>query len=197
MYSYWIACGAFFAFFFGLGFFSRSMRRPLHLECLDASLEDVVLCVQNNHHHRVAPFEERLPFGVEQGHYDEHFLSPLNVLPCRTVELSHHLAHAWSALGTSPWAPPLAQSATAVPPSDIADLAAASAADANDGADGAGDADGGDASSSEGEDARKTTLVVVMDGMGELYSEMNKDVRNRARLEELKRRYEAAMKDVV
>ena len=87
--------------------------------------------VQNNHHHRVGPFEERLPFGVAMKHYPSSYLSDENLLPgARRMELSHHLAHAWCAVGTSPW--PI-----------------------------------GEAIHHDG-----STLVVVMDGMGETYGAM-------------------------
>lgn len=100
------------------------------LEAVGASLEDVCLVVQNNHHHRIAPFEARLPFAVAMQHYPEEYLDVDNLLPrVRKLELSHHLAHAWAALGTSPWSP-------------LGRLG------------------------SQEEDA-ESTLVVVMDGMGE------------------------------
>ena len=87
--------------------------------------------VQNNHHHRVGPFEDRLPFGVAMKHYPSSYLSDENLLPgARRMELSHHLAHAWCAVGTSPW--PI-----------------------------------GEAIHHDG-----STLVVVMDGMGETYGAM-------------------------
>ena len=142
------------------------------LECLDASLEDVVLCVQNNHHHRVAPFEERLPFGVDMNHYPPSYLSPFNLLPCPTVELSHHLAHAWSAIGTSPWAPPLQPQQEG----------------------GGSDDDDDDEDDDKGPEASQKTLVVVMDGMGELYHEMQKDMRLRADLFGQKRSYDSEVR---
>ena len=129
------------------------------LEFLDADINDIVLCVQNNHHHRIAPFEKRLPFGVDVNHYPASYLSSFNRLPCPTLELSHHLAHAWSALGTSPWAPRVSAQHGNV--------------------------------SYEKYDAAPATLVVVMDGMGELFGEMENDLSIRT---SLKADYESVVK---
>ena len=96
-----------------------------------------MLVVQNNHHHRIADFEARLPFAVDMHHYPPSYLAEENILPgCRTLELSHHLAHAWCAVGTSPWSPL--------------------------------------GSGSLGEEGGETTLVVVMDGMGETATSMRR-----------------------
>ena len=74
------------------------------LESVGARLEDVRLVVSNNHHHRVAPFEERIPWGVATGVYPESYASPENLLPGAThAEISHHLAHAWSAAALAPF----------------------------------------------------------------------------------------------
>lgn len=74
------------------------------LEARGASLEDVVAVCSNNHHHRVAPFERRLPWTVELGLYPKSCLAPHNLLPkVPHFELSHHLAHAWSALAQAPF----------------------------------------------------------------------------------------------
>lgn len=74
------------------------------LESIGASLEDVRLVVSNNHHHRVAPFEQRIPWAVATGAYPESYASPENMLPAAThAELSHHLAHAWSAASLAPF----------------------------------------------------------------------------------------------
>uniref|UniRef100_A0A0G4FTF1 Carbamoyltransferase n=1 Tax=Chromera velia CCMP2878 TaxID=1169474 RepID=A0A0G4FTF1_9ALVE len=74
------------------------------LDRVGASLSDVGLVVQNNHHHRIAPFEKRLPWAVSQGLYDPTFLDPHNLLGhAPRVEVSHHLAHAWAAFAQSPF----------------------------------------------------------------------------------------------
>lgn len=74
------------------------------LDSIGASLEDVRLVVSNNHHHRVAPFERRIPWAVAAGVYPESYAAPENTLPAAThAELSHHLAHAWSAASLAPF----------------------------------------------------------------------------------------------
>ncbi|CAN0429250.1 unnamed protein product, partial [Laminaria digitata] len=74
------------------------------LESVGAKLEDVRLVVSNNHHHRVAPFEQRIPWGVATGVYPDSYESPENLLPgAAHAELSHHLAHAWSAAALAPF----------------------------------------------------------------------------------------------
>lgn len=71
---------------------------------IGARLEDVRLVVSNNHHHRVAPFEKRIPWAVAQGTYPESYASEENLLPgAAHAELSHHLAHAWSAAALAPF----------------------------------------------------------------------------------------------
>ena len=72
------------------------------LRSIDASVSDVSLVVSNNHHHRVLPFEKRVPFAVAQNYVPADFDNALNLLPgAKHLELSHHLAHAWSVVGTS------------------------------------------------------------------------------------------------
>lgn len=74
------------------------------LESIGASLEDVRLVVSNNHHHRVAPFEQRVPWAVAMGTYPDSYAAPENLLPqAAHAELSHHLAHAWSAAALAPF----------------------------------------------------------------------------------------------
>lgn len=114
------------------------------LEAVGGTLEDVCLVVQNNHHHRIGDFEARLPFAVAMQHYPDEYLEADNLLPgvVRKLELSHHLAHAWCAIGTSPWSP-LSQRNMLK-----RSLEGSSESDA------------------------KSTLVVIMDGMGETQSAM-------------------------
>ncbi|CAM9169214.1 unnamed protein product [Pylaiella littoralis] len=74
------------------------------LESIGARLEDVRLVVSNNHHFRVAPFEKRIPWAVAQGACPESYASEENLLPTAAhAELSHHLAHAWSAAALAPF----------------------------------------------------------------------------------------------
>ncbi|CAM9249641.1 unnamed protein product [Discosporangium mesarthrocarpum] len=74
------------------------------LESIGASLDDVRLVVSNNHHHRVKPFERRLPWTVPLGIYPPSYISPSNLLPeAEHIELSHHLAHAWCAADLAPF----------------------------------------------------------------------------------------------
>lgn len=62
--------------------------------------------MENNHHHRIIPYELSLPWTVPMGYEAESSLAPLNLLgSTRRLELSHHLAHAWSTAGTAPWDP--------------------------------------------------------------------------------------------
>ncbi|CEM17151.1 unnamed protein product [Vitrella brassicaformis CCMP3155] len=74
------------------------------LTSVDATLDDVAMVVQSNHHFRIAPFEDRLPWAVSQGHYPPSYIDPLNIfagIPKR--EVSHHLAHAWSVITQAPF----------------------------------------------------------------------------------------------
>lgn len=74
------------------------------LDSIGSSLEDVRLVVSNNHHHRVAPFERRIPWSVAMGIYSESYGTEENLIPGAThTELSHHLAHAWSAAALAPF----------------------------------------------------------------------------------------------
>ena len=84
----------------------------LCLDQLNLGLEDVVKVVMNNHHHRILPFVENRPLhmeweeglgingGVEDGYSDEY-----NILTSieRKIEISHHLAHAYSAAAQCPF----------------------------------------------------------------------------------------------
>lgn len=74
------------------------------LDSIGARLEDVRLVVSNNHHFRVAPFEKRIPWAVAQGACPESYASEENLIPgAAHAELSHHLAHAWSAASLAPF----------------------------------------------------------------------------------------------
>ena len=70
------------------------------LESIDATIDDVSTVVSNNHHHRVLPFERRLPFYRGLKYTPEDYSDVSNLLPnAQHFELSHHLAHAWSVVG--------------------------------------------------------------------------------------------------
>lgn len=74
------------------------------LQSIGASASDVSTVVSNNHHHRVLPFERRLPFSDALKYTHGEYMDPSNLLPnAQHFELSHHLAHAWSVIGTSPF----------------------------------------------------------------------------------------------
>lgn len=83
----------------------------LCLESLDLQLENIQKVVMNNHHHRILPLEEGKQYHMEwesalninagqESGYDE----PENTLPhAERVELSHHLAHAYSTATQAPF----------------------------------------------------------------------------------------------
>lgn len=65
--------------------------------------EDVALIVANNHHFRIRPFEDRLPFSVRMGYYPVEYLHDRLRGKTPKREVSHHLAHAWSVLPFCPF----------------------------------------------------------------------------------------------
>ena len=72
------------------------------LSYLGADPSDVHTVVSNNHHFRVLPFERRAPWAAALNYVPRDYCDPLNLLPsARHLELSHHLAHAWSVAGSS------------------------------------------------------------------------------------------------
>ena len=74
------------------------------LDAVGASVDDIAAVCTNNHHHRVLPFERRLPWSVALGLYPDASLSEFNLLPSmQKYELSHHLAHAWSVIAQAPF----------------------------------------------------------------------------------------------
>lgn len=74
------------------------------LQSIGARLEDVSLVVSNNHHFRVTPFEQRLKFNKALHYVPSEYDDLYNTIPnAQHMELSHHLAHAWSAIGTAPF----------------------------------------------------------------------------------------------
>jgi len=81
------------------------------LDTLDLDLDAIEKVVMNNHHHRIFPIEEHITHmewesglgingGNEGGYDDEENL--LSTVPQR-MELSHHLAHAYSAACQAPF----------------------------------------------------------------------------------------------
>jgi predicted NodU family carbamoyl transferase len=77
------------------------------LSRLDLSLDDVALVVSNNHHFRVLPYERepaQLRWSAALGHIDPGAGSDFNLIPnAQHFELSHHLAHVWSAVAQAPF----------------------------------------------------------------------------------------------
>lgn len=84
----------------------------LCLDQLDLDIDSIVKVVMNNHHHRILPFIEANPDhmeweeglgingGVEDGYSDEYNL--LTSVQDK-LEMSHHLAHAYSAASQCPF----------------------------------------------------------------------------------------------
>jgi hypothetical protein len=74
------------------------------LDSIGATLRDVELVVNNNHHFRVKPFENRLTWNQALRYCPDSYLDEFNTFPgVPKLELSHHLAHAWAAAGTAPF----------------------------------------------------------------------------------------------
>lgn len=74
------------------------------LESLGASIDDITTVISNNHHYRVQPFEKRLPFSSKMRYTPNSYLHDHNLLPkSKHLELSHHLAHAWSGIAGAPF----------------------------------------------------------------------------------------------
>ena len=74
------------------------------LDYLDARPEDITTVVNNNHHYRVNPYERRLTFASALKYEEADRLRVTNLLPhAKKLELSHHLAHAWSVVGVCPF----------------------------------------------------------------------------------------------
>ena len=74
------------------------------LDSIGATREDLALVVANNHLFRIDKFHETLAWDTALYSYRESHVSPFNLLPgVRRMELSHHLAHAWSVLPVAPF----------------------------------------------------------------------------------------------
>ncbi|MCP4093235.1 MAG: hypothetical protein GY747_07280 [Planctomycetes bacterium] len=74
------------------------------LDSVGASLDDVALVVANNHLFRIDRFHRTLKWDTALFSYQESYVSPYNMLPgVKRLELSHHMAHAWSVLPCAPF----------------------------------------------------------------------------------------------
>ncbi|KAJ1429313.1 Carbamoyltransferase-domain-containing protein [Ochromonadaceae sp. CCMP2298] len=74
------------------------------LQSIGADIQDVHTVVSNNHHFRVHPFEARMLLNVALNYVPASYDDEYNLLPnALHLEISHHLAHAWSAVGTAPF----------------------------------------------------------------------------------------------
>ena len=84
----------------------------LCLDQLDLDLDSVVKVVMNNHHHRILPFIESNPNHMEweeglgiNGGQEDGYSDEYNLLTSvgDKIEMSHHLAHAYSAAAQCPF----------------------------------------------------------------------------------------------
>ena len=84
----------------------------LCLDQLDLDLDSVVKVVMNNHHHRILPFIEANPNHMEweeglgiNGGQEDGYSDEYNLMTCvqDKIEMSHHLAHAYSAAAQCPF----------------------------------------------------------------------------------------------
>jgi carbamoyltransferase len=74
------------------------------LDSVGATLEDVALVVANNHLFRIDRFHRTLKWDTALFSYQESYVSPYNLLPgVKRLELSHHMAHAWSVMPFAPF----------------------------------------------------------------------------------------------
>lgn len=74
------------------------------LNSVGGTIDDINIVVSNNHHFRVIPYEKRIPLYTRLNYVPTDYNDVYNLLPnAKHCELSHHLAHAWSAYATSPF----------------------------------------------------------------------------------------------
>lgn len=74
------------------------------LDSVGATREDLALVVANNHLFRIDRFHETVAWDTALYSYRESYVSPFNLLPgVPRLELSHHLAHAWSVMPVAPF----------------------------------------------------------------------------------------------
>ena len=72
------------------------------LDAIGASVDDIKVVVSNNHHNRVLPYEKRLPWYTAMKYCPSSYIEQTNLIQnAKHFELSHHMAHAWSAISTS------------------------------------------------------------------------------------------------
>lgn len=77
----------------------RSISNDLHLKSTTKLEENIKLIIHNNHHFRIKPFESRLKFQVSLGYVPKSYICKWNLLSkYNKIEVSHHLAHAYSAI---------------------------------------------------------------------------------------------------
>jgi hypothetical protein len=74
------------------------------LDYVGGTIDDIGLVVSNNHHYRVKPFEKRAPFAASLGYIPKNYLDATNLIPsAKHLEISHHLAHAYSVMSSCPF----------------------------------------------------------------------------------------------
>lgn len=74
------------------------------LDSVGATREDLALVVANNHLFRIDRFHETVAWDTALYSYRGSYVSPFNLLPgVPRLELSHHLAHAWSVMPVAPF----------------------------------------------------------------------------------------------
>ncbi|MDA0666937.1 MAG: hypothetical protein O3A95_04075 [Planctomycetota bacterium] len=74
------------------------------LETVGATREDLALVVANNHLFRIDRFHETIAWDTALYSYRESYVSPFNLLPgVKRLEVSHHMAHAWSVMPVVPF----------------------------------------------------------------------------------------------
>ncbi len=74
------------------------------LDAVGAQLSDVRMVCANNHLFRIDRFEESVEWATALFQYRSSYTSDFNLLPgIERIELSHHLAHAWSVLPYAPF----------------------------------------------------------------------------------------------
>jgi carbamoyltransferase len=74
------------------------------LDSVGASIEDLALVVANNHLFRIDRFHRTVQWDTALFSYQESYVSKFNLLPgVPRLELSHHMAHAWSVMPLAPF----------------------------------------------------------------------------------------------
>ncbi|MFT7517299.1 MAG: carbamoyltransferase, partial [Myxococcota bacterium] len=74
------------------------------LDVVGAELSDIRMVCANNHLFRIDRFQESVEWATALFQYRSSYTSDFNLLPgVERLELSHHLAHAWSAIPYAPF----------------------------------------------------------------------------------------------